>query len=64
VGSKECAYSVLESASVVCSKSAQASKAGAWEIVVEGNDAVGRLSSPFFCVNLVASLVRGKGWPL
>jgi hypothetical protein len=46
VGSKECAYSVLESAIVVCSRSEQVSKAEAWEIVVEGCGVVGRLSSP------------------
>ena len=46
VGSKECAYSVLGSAIVVCSRSEQVSKAEAWEIVVEGCDVVGRLSSP------------------
>jgi hypothetical protein len=49
VGSKECAYSVLESAIVVCSRSEQVSKVEASEIVVEGCDVVGRLSSPF-CV--------------
>ena len=46
VGSKECAYSVLESTIVVCSRSEQVSKAEASEIVVEGCDVVGRLSSP------------------
>jgi hypothetical protein len=45
-GSKECACSVLESATVVCSRSEQVSKAEASEIVVEGCDVVGRLSSP------------------
>jgi hypothetical protein len=54
VGSKECAYSVLESAIVVCSRSEQVSKAEAWEIVVEGCDVVGRLSSPS-CVTSFAS---------
>jgi hypothetical protein len=46
VGSKECAYSVLELAIVACSRSEQVSKGEAWEIVVEGCDVVGRLSSP------------------
>ena len=54
MGSKECAYSVLESAIVVCLRSEQVSKAEAWEIVVEGCDVVGRLSSPS-CVTRFAS---------
>jgi hypothetical protein len=61
VGSKECAYSVLGSAIVVCSRSEQVSKAEAWEIVVEGRDVVGRLSSPSCVARL--RLREGSGMP-
>jgi hypothetical protein len=61
VGSKECAYSVLESAIVVCSRSEQVSKGEAWEIVVEGCGVVGRLSSPS-CVTR-SRLREGSGMP-